>query len=88
MGEKDKNKSSKKVVIYTTSYCPYCTAAKKFLKSKRVDFQEIDVSDDDTMRDKLVQMTGGRETVPQIFVDGESIGGYEELVALYPGLLL
>ena len=72
----------KKVVVYTTNYCPYCAAAKKFLNSKKVDFEEIDVSQDDAMRDKLVQLSG-QETVPQIFVDGKSIGGYEELVEYY-----
>ena len=43
-----KEKSKNKVLIYTTQYCPYCIAAKKLLRSKQVDFQEIDVTDDDT----------------------------------------
>lgn len=73
----------KKVVIYVTEYCPYCHAAKKFLKSKGVTFEEIDVSDNDELREKLVKMSGGRETVPQIFADGKPIGGYDELVAFY-----
>lgn len=72
-----------KVVVYTTDYCPYCRAAKDHLRSKKIAFQEIDVTHDDTMREKLVEMTG-RPTVPQIFVDGKSIGGYEDLVRLYP----
>ena len=70
----------KKVVIYTTRYCAYCAAAKQLLRSKKVEFEEMDVTNDDAMREKLVQMTGGRETVPQIFVEGRSIGGYDELV--------
>ncbi len=74
---------NEKVVIYTTKYCGYCTAAKDFLKSRDIRFEEIDVSGDDATREKLVQMTGGRETVPQIFIDGKPIGGYDELVALY-----
>ena len=72
----------KKVVIYTAQYCPYCAAAKKFLKSKKVDFEEIDVTDDDRMREKLVEMSG-RETVPQIFADGQPLGGYDDLVEYY-----
>ena len=72
-----------KVTVYTTEYCPYCHAAKNFLKSKKVEFQEIDVSNDSEMRRQLVQMTGGRETVPQIFADGKLIGGYDDLVAFY-----
>lgn len=72
----------KKVAIYTTQYCPYCLSAKKFLKSKDVPFEEIDVTEDDAMRQKLVEMTG-QETIPQIFVDGRSIGGYTDLIAYY-----
>jgi glutaredoxin 3 len=70
------------VVLYTTNYCPYCRAAKDFLRSKNVAFKEIDVTDDEALRAKLVTMSG-QETVPQIFADGRPIGGYEELVAYY-----
>lgn len=69
----------KEIIIYTTPYCPYCRMAKDLLRQKGAAFKEIDVSEDDAMREKLVQMSGGRETVPQIFVDGKSIGGYDEL---------
>ncbi len=71
-----------KVVLYTTDTCPYCFAAKKFLKSKKVVFEEIDVTGDDATRSTLVEMSG-QMTVPQIFSDGKSIGGYEELVEYY-----
>jgi len=71
-----------KIVIYTTAYCPYCFAAKKFLESKKVPFEEIDVSRDEAMRGKLVKMSG-QMTVPQIFFDGKSIGGYEDVVEYY-----
>ena len=74
---------AKEVLVYTTRICSYCHAAKKFLASKNVPFKEIDVTGDDAMRDKLVTLSGGRETVPQIFVDGKSIGGYDDLVAYY-----
>ena len=74
---------AKKVEIYTTSSCPFCHAAKNFLKSKKVEFHEIDVTSDSQAREKLAQMAGGRETVPQIFADGQLIGGYDELVAFY-----
>ena len=72
----------KKVLVYTTNYCPYCAAAKDFLRSKKVSFEEIDVTNDDTMREKLEKLSG-QSTVPQIFADGKSIGGYEELVRFY-----
>jgi len=67
-----------KVKIYTTNYCGYCRMAKELLRSKGIPFEEIDVTDDDATRDWLVQKTG-QKTVPQIFIDGKSIGGYEEL---------
>ena len=72
-----------KVVVYTTDYCPYCTAAKKLLKSKNVTFEEIDVTDNDALRKKLVEMAGGQVTVPQVFIDDKPLGGYDELVEFY-----
>lgn len=70
-----------KVVIYTTSYCPFCTRAKNLLRSKGVAFQEIDVSDDDAKRQWLVKTTGMR-TVPQIFVNEQALGGYDDIAEL------
>jgi glutaredoxin 3 len=69
------------VKVYTTAYCPYCVRAKELLKRKEVPFEEIDVGSDDHLREQVVQMSG-RRTVPQIFIDGKSIGGFEELKAL------
>jgi len=74
---------AKKVEVYTTSHCPYCHAAKELLASKKIAFTEIDVTDDPDLREKLVQMSGGRQTVPQIFADGRPIGGYDELARLF-----
>ena len=71
-----------KVVVYTTNTCPFCFAAMKFLKSKKVIFEEMDVTGDEALREKIVQMSG-QMTVPQIFSDGKSIGGYEDLVEYY-----
>jgi glutaredoxin 3 len=70
------------VVVYTTSYCPYCTAAKGLLDRKGIAYTEVDVTGDIDERLRLVERSGGRRTVPQIFIDGESIGGYDELVEL------
>jgi glutaredoxin 3 len=67
-----------KVVIYTTPICPYCIWAKALLRSKRVDFEEIDVSRDPLLQDEVRQRSG-RRTVPQIFIDEKSVGGYDEL---------
>jgi len=69
------------VTIYTTRICGYCVAAKRLLRSRGVEYREIDVTADDEKRRWLVETTG-RKTVPQIFIGEESIGGYEELVEL------
>jgi glutaredoxin 3 len=69
------------VKFYTTSYCPYCTQAKALLKKRNIAFEEIDVTHDEAKRAWLVQASG-RRTVPQIFINGESIGGSDELHAL------
>jgi len=66
-----------KVVIYTTSYCPYCFGAKALLRSKNVEFEEIDVTDDPAQRAEMERLSAGR-TVPQIFIDAHPIGGYDE----------
>ncbi|HUY84163.1 MAG TPA: glutaredoxin 3 [Steroidobacteraceae bacterium] len=71
-----------KVEVYTTSYCPYCARAKSLLKSKGVAFEEIDVSGDAALREKMIELSGGRRTVPEIFINGRIIGGYDELRAL------
>ena len=73
----------KDVTIYTTNYCPYCRQAEKFLSDKGVPFKQVDVTDDQAMREKLVEMSGGRRTVPQIFIGEEAIGGYSDMMALH-----
>jgi glutaredoxin 3 len=67
--------------VYSTPWCPYCVRAKALLRRLDVDFDEIDVSDNPEKRAWLVGATGQR-TVPQIFIDGRSIGGFTELDAL------
>jgi len=66
-----------RVVIYTTNYCPYCFGAKSLLRFKNVEFEEIDVSNDPARRAEMESLSG-RRTVPQIFIDGKAIGGYDE----------
>ena len=70
------------VEIYTTRYCPYCTAAKALLKRKGVDYTEIDVAGDWELRDKMVQRANGGYTVPQIFIGAVHVGGSDDLHAL------
>ncbi len=71
-----------KIQVYTTTYCPYCVRAKNLLKNKGLAFEEIDVTDDDALRARMVEIAGGRRTVPEIFVNGKIIGGYDELKEL------
>jgi glutaredoxin 3 len=68
-----------RVEVYTTEFCPYCVRAKALLKAKGVAFEEIDVTEDSALREKMVEMAGGRRTVPEIFINGKIIGGYDEL---------
>jgi glutaredoxin 3 len=69
------------VKMYTRRWCGYCTAAERLLSEKNVTYEEIDCTGDHATRRWLVDATG-RHTVPQIFIDGVSIGGYDELRAL------
>ncbi len=71
-----------KVEIYTGSYCPYCTRAKELLNAKGVAYTEIDVSNDQDARIKLVERAMGRRTIPQIFINDVSVGGYDDIRAL------
>jgi glutaredoxin 3 len=69
------------VTIYTTRVCPYCVAAKRLLGERGIAYQEVDVTRDDAKRAWLVESTG-RRTVPQIFIAGDPIGGFDDLAAL------
>lgn len=82
----NKNGTKARVEIYTTNYCGYCHAAKRLLESKGVGYTEIDVTQDPDKRVWLRQ-TSGQSTVPQIFWNGQSVGGYTELVRALPYLL-
>ncbi len=68
--------------IYTTSYCPYCVRAKDLLRRRGIAFEEIDVTSAEDARSALVRASGGRRTVPQIFIDGRPIGGCDDLYEL------
>jgi glutaredoxin 3 len=70
-----------RVEVYTTAMCPYCVAAKRLLDERGIPYAEFDVANDDALRADVMQRSG-RRTVPQIFIDGRSIGGFEELRGL------
>ena len=71
-----------KIEIYTTPFCPYCDRAKALLGRKGLDFEELDAPHGSAARRSAIERSGGRTTVPQIFIDGRSIGGSDELAAL------
>ena len=71
-----------RIVVYSTPFCGYCGAAKRLLAGKGVDVTEIDVMFDPEQRRKMMEQSGGRQTVPQIFIDGRHIGGFDDLSAL------
>lgn len=70
-----------KVEIYTTSWCPYCNAAKALLADKGVGYEELD-ADDAEVRAAMIQRAHGRRTVPQIFIGEVHVGGYDDMAAL------
>jgi len=72
---------SAQVLMYTTAVCPYCVAAKNFLKSRGLAWDEVRVDTDLDARRKMMELAR-RTSVPQIFINGSHVGGYEELVAL------
>lgn len=71
-----------KVEIYTGMFCGFCSAAKRLLKEKGVDFEETDVSFDSAKKQEMLKRATGSHTVPQIFIDDEHIGGCDDLYAL------
>jgi glutaredoxin 3 len=70
------------VELYTTMFCPYCTRARTLLGRKGIAFTDIDIIEEPARRGEMIRRAGGRTSVPQIFINGEHIGGSDELVAL------
>lgn len=74
--------SKASVTIYTKVYCPYCVRAKALLTHKGVHFTEIRIDEQPEKRPEMIELSGGRSTVPQIFINGQHIGGCDDLHAL------
>ena len=72
---------STKVEIYTGPSCGSCVAAKTLLKQRGLNYEEIRIDTDPVRRDEMLQRSGQRRTVPQIFINDQHIGGFEELAA-------
>lgn len=69
------------VLIYTKPFCPYCVAAKALLQEKGIAYREIDIAGDDAVREEMIRRSG-RRTVPQIFIGGRHVGGFDDMSAL------
>ncbi|HAT2067560.1 TPA: glutaredoxin 3 [Legionella pneumophila] len=69
------------IILYTTGYCPYCIKAKELLDKKKVIYTEIRIDLQPELREEMIQKSG-RRTVPQIFINGQAIGGCDDLYAL------
>ena len=74
--------ADERVIVYSQPFCGYCSAAKRLLEKKGAAFTEIDVMSEPGRRAEMMERSGGRRTVPQIFIDGRHVGGYDDLSAL------
>ena len=72
----------KKVEIYTWQYCPFCIRAKSLLNKKSIDFIEYKIDGDELAREKMSERAHGKRSLPQIFIDNNSIGGCDDLYSL------
>jgi glutaredoxin 3 len=70
------------IVMYSTGWCPYCVRARGLLERKGAAVREIKVDEDPAERQAMLTRSGGRRTVPQIFIGDRHVGGFEELYAL------
>ncbi len=71
-----------RVVMYATDWCPYCARARRLLEEKGVSFEEIDVEAQPGARAEMIERSGGRSTVPQIFIGDTHVGGSDDLYVL------
>jgi glutaredoxin 3 len=70
------------IVMYSSAWCPYCVRARALLERKGLAFREIKIDQDSAGRDAMLARSGGRRTVPQIFVGDFHVGGFDDLYAL------
>jgi glutaredoxin 3 len=69
-----------RVLIYTKAKCPFSEQAILFLDDKGIPYDEVDITDDPVARAQMMESAGGEDTTPQVFIDGQHVGGYDELV--------
>lgn len=71
-----------RVEVFSGPFCPYCDKAKALLKKKNVEFEEFNVKSDEVKLGEMLERSNGRKTIPQIFINGQHIGGCDDLYAL------
>ena len=69
----------KKILMYSGPMCSFCEAAKRLLKRNNLEYQIIDISSEEGLIDEMIKKANGRRTIPQIFLNEQHIGGYQEL---------
>lgn len=69
------------VEMYTKTFCWYCRAARRLLDEKGVEYHEVNLDQEPGRREEMIERSSGK-TVPQIFIRGQAIGGYDEMKAL------
>lgn len=74
-------KTNAVVIMYSTRFCPYCMRARRLLKNKGIEYKEISVSGNNELWTEMEQLSG-RSTVPQIFINDASVGGYDDIARL------
>tara|TARA_S200000501_G_scaffold235323_1_gene220702 strand:+ start:1022 stop:1270 length:249 start_codon:yes stop_codon:yes gene_type:complete len=71
-----------KAKIYSTKICPYCVRAKMLLEKRNIDYIEYKVDEDNEKYMEMLELSGGRQSVPQIFLEEKHVGGYDDLIDL------
>jgi len=74
-------KTTAEVIMYSTRFCPYCMRARRLLKHKGIEYKEISVGSNKELWAEMEQLSG-RNTVPQIFINNVSVGGYDDIARL------
>ena len=70
------------ITVYSGPNCPYCVRAKALLQKKGVTFEDVDIKADPAKREDMLKLSNGKQTIPQIFINGQHIGGCDDLYAL------
>ncbi len=70
------------ILMYTTTYCPFCMQARRLFDQKGIPYKEINLDEQAEKRAEMLTQSEGRRTVPQIFIDGKSYGGFDDVNAL------